>query len=91
MPETKKKIRLLGRDVDVTEVPIVKSEEPFCEYELEDGSKIRVKHVVTSFVRIDGEFAPDGRPLYLVFAGPVVTVLSSPDDLIQPPRNPAVH
>ncbi|MGB6884091.1 MAG: hypothetical protein WBE10_08610, partial [Candidatus Acidiferrum sp.] len=43
MSEIKKTIRLLGHDINVFDVPIKSAIEYFNEYELEDGSKIRVK------------------------------------------------
>jgi hypothetical protein len=80
MAETKKKLPLFGQETEVAEVPILKSEEGFNRYELEDGTILRVKNVATSILRIEGQFnpAPDGRPIYLVFTSPVVNVDSSP-------------
>lgn len=86
MAETKKTIRLLGFDVKVHDVPIKSATEHFADYELEDGSKIRVKFVASSFLRVEGEYAPDGKPVYLVFSAPAVNVLSSPDALMRPPK-----
>jgi hypothetical protein len=70
MPETKRKMQLLGTDTEVADVPIVKSDEVFNYYELEDGTKLKVKNVATSM--------PDGRPIYIVLSSPVVNVESSP-------------
>jgi hypothetical protein len=85
MAEIKKTIKLLGFDVKVTDVPIKFANESFAEYELEDGSKVRVKFVASSFLRADGEYGPDGKPVYLVFSSPAVNVLSSPEILMRPP------
>ena len=49
MPETKQTKKLLGFDVKVSDVPIKSASESFAEYELEDGSKIRVKFVRVLF------------------------------------------
>ncbi|HEY5176761.1 MAG TPA: hypothetical protein VII95_14465 [Terriglobales bacterium] len=65
---------MLGRDVDVAIVPILKSSEGFNEYTLEDGSVLKVKSVATSIMRVEGQFLPDGRPIYMVFTTPVVNV-----------------
>ena len=81
MPETKKTIKLLGLDINVVDVPIKSATEFFNEYELEDGSKIKVKCAASSFMRVEGEHAPDGKPIYLVFTSPAVNVLSSPESL----------
>jgi hypothetical protein len=80
MPETKKTIDIFGKQTVVAEVPILKSEESFNRYELEDGTVIRVKNVATSIMRVEGQFnpPPDGRPIYLVLSAPVVNVDSSP-------------
>lgn len=73
-----KTIQLFGLDVPVTDVPIVDGNEPFVEYKLEDGSILRVKSVATSVLRVDGQYLPDGNPVYLVMTNPVVNVVSSP-------------
>ena len=78
MPEQKKKIPMFGQNVDVTDVPIKSSNEMFNDYTLEDGTVLKVKNVATSVMRLDGQYMPDGRPVYLVFTSPVVNVESSP-------------
>jgi hypothetical protein len=78
MSETKRKISVFGFDVGVSDVPIVKAEERFNLYVLEDGSVLRVKSVATSMLRVDGQFLPDGSPVYIVVTSPVVGVESSP-------------
>ena len=78
MAETKKQMLIFGKDTDVSDVPIVKAEENFNFYELEDGTKLKVKNVATSFVRLEGQFMPDGRPLYILMGTPIVDVQSSP-------------
>jgi hypothetical protein len=84
MPETKKKIKLVGVEISVFDVPIKSASETFGEYELEDGSRIRVKFVASSFMRVEGEYGPDGKPFYLVFSSPAVNVLDSPETLMGP-------
>jgi hypothetical protein len=86
MAETKKTIKLLGFDIKVVDVPVKSANEPFAEYELEDGSKVRVKFAASSFLRIENEYGPDGKPVYLVFSAPAINVLSSPDGLLRPPE-----
>jgi hypothetical protein len=76
MPETKKTMNIFGKDVAVADVPILSAKEGINEYTLEDGSVLRVKNVANSFVRIEGQTLPDGSPVYLVFGGPVITVVS---------------
>jgi hypothetical protein len=73
-----KTIRLFGHDIPVTDVSVVEAEERFIEYKLEDGTILKVKNVATSVLRVDNEYLPDGNPIYLVMANPVVSVVSSP-------------
>ena len=65
----------------MVEVPISKSAEGFNDYELGDGSKIRLKIVATSILRLVGQFNADGDPIYIVKNGQVVTVLQAPEAL----------
>nr|EES53152.1 MAG: protein of unknown function [Leptospirillum ferrodiazotrophum] len=81
MTEKNFKIPLFGHDVEVVEVPILNSTEGFNDYELGDGSKIRLKIVATSILRLVGQFNADGDPIYIVKNGQVVTVLQAPEAL----------
>lgn len=81
MSEKKIKIPLFGHEVEAVEVPISKSIESHNEYELADGSTIRLKVVATSVLRLVGQYNPDGDPLYLVKNGQVVTVVEAPKNL----------
>jgi hypothetical protein len=74
MPETKRTITALGQNLSVAEVPILSSSEAFNTYTLEDGSVLKVKNVATSIARVEGQFLPDGKPIYMVFSTPVVNV-----------------
>lgn len=78
MPEKKIKISLFGQDIEATDVPISKSTENYNEYELADGSTIRLKVVATAVLRLDGQYTPEGDPIYLVKNGQVVTVVDAP-------------
>jgi hypothetical protein len=77
MAETKKKLPVFGLEIDVSDVPIVNMEEFTNRYVLEDGTILKVKSVATSIMRIDGQFLPDGSPVYIVVATPVSSVESS--------------
>ena len=89
MTEIKKKINIFGHDIDVSEVPIVETEEKFVQYKLEDGTVLKVKNVATSVMRVEGQYLPDGSPIYIVASNPVVGVVSSP--LIQKPKEKKVN
>jgi hypothetical protein len=73
-----KTIKVFGHDVPVTEVPVIEAEERFIQYKLEDGTILKVKNVATSVLRVNEQYLPDGSPVYLVLANPVVSVVSSP-------------
>jgi hypothetical protein len=78
MAEIKKKLKLFGHDIPVTEVPIIEGEERFIQYKLEDGTILKVKSVATAALRVDNEYLPDGTPIYIVTTNPVVSIVSSP-------------
>jgi hypothetical protein len=73
-----KTIKLFGHDIPVIDVQVVEGEEPFVQYKLEDGTVLKVKNVATSVLRVDGEYLPDGNPVYLFLSTPAVSVVSSP-------------
>jgi len=77
MPERKIKLPLGNAIVDATDVPITKKREGIYEYELEDGSEIRLGLVVTQVIRIDGTFDADGMPTYIVKHGVVTNTISA--------------
>jgi hypothetical protein len=77
MPEQKRTMTILGKQMEVADVPIVSMKETFNEYELEDGSTLRVRSVANSILRLEGQFHPDGTPVYLVLTTPAVSVQKS--------------
>ena len=82
MPERKELISLLGQNVQVSNVPIVKRDEAATnEYELEDGSVIQFRAVATAVLRIDGQYDGDGNPIYLVKNGTIVSVVKAGDSV----------
>jgi hypothetical protein len=78
MSGSKRKMPVFGHEVDVTDVSIKRASEHFNEYELDDGTVLSVKSVATSMMRVEGQFTPDGRPIYIVLTSPAVRVVSSP-------------
>ncbi len=81
MALTKTTLRLLGKDVPVTEVPITNRKELPAEYELEDGTFLRIAAPVTTVYRIDGEWDAEGNPLYFVKNGIAVNVVRAKDEV----------
>jgi hypothetical protein len=79
--ETKTTLKLLGKNVPVTEVPITSRKELPAEYELEDGSFLRIAAPVTTVYRLDGEFDAEGNPVYFVKNGIAVNVVHAKDEV----------
>jgi len=80
----KKTMQLLGHEAEVTEVDILEKRDRAAEYTLEDGSIIRFTTVPTTVLRVEGQYNADGTPVYLVVNQGVVTVVSSPAELMKP-------
>lgn len=62
------------RMVDAVSVEISNASEPWCDYELSDGSVIRIKTIVSEIWRIENEFDANGNPVYYVKATNVLNV-----------------
>lgn len=60
------KVTYQGREVEGRPVDFLTRKEEFNEYQLEDGKILRIKMVVTRIIRLEGEKAPDGNPVYLI-------------------------
>lgn len=63
------------------EIPVSESLERWSELSLEDGTTLLVKQVVTSVVRAEDIFDPDGNPMYYLKCAPIVTIKKAPDHL----------
>ena len=63
-----------GKLLDVTEVGFRATGEHWNEYLLDDGTLARVKLVVTSVYRIDGQWDPKGRPVYMIESSNVMAI-----------------
>lgn len=73
-------IKWQGKDVDALEIRFKGVREEWSEYDLEDGTTIRAKLVVTEILRLQGEYDPENNPMYLVKSANMV-VVKAPDDL----------
>lgn len=60
------KIKYQGKEVEATEVSFISMKEDFNEYRLADGTKLRIKLVLTDVRKVLGEVAPDGQTAYQV-------------------------
>jgi hypothetical protein len=70
LPEKKVKFPLPnGQTAEGFEIPIIETVERWTEIRLEDGSVLKIKPVVMAVTRIEGQFDPEGNPMYAVRAG----------------------
>lgn len=91
MPEKKIKIPFptpTSPPVDGSEVEVKESTERWSEFQLEDGSTIRVKPTVLGAIRIDNQYDPEGKPLYAMKIAQVVVVTDAPANLRKPVIGP---
>lgn len=76
----KMKIPIMNPDGSVGEeigtmVEVTDSKEPWTEYTLGDGTKIRIKQALISIAKIDGKTAPNGDPIYSVQAQQIMSII----------------
>jgi len=70
----KRKVNLGGREFMAEEVEFeADSAEKWNTYALHDGTTLKMKAVLADVLRLDGQYAPNGDPLYTVNAQIVVT------------------
>ena len=77
------KTRYGDQSVDAIEIPFQTGGEFWSEYELKDGSAIKLKTVTTETLRIEGQKDPEGNPIYIVKSRNIVTI-SAPESLRRP-------
>lgn len=68
-----------GQDVLGEDVEFEVERESFNSYLLADGTKLRVKNVLSQVIRLEA-YGPDGNPLYMLSGGQVVAA-DVPDHL----------
>jgi hypothetical protein len=64
----------------VEPVDILSSKDGWSEYNLDDGTVLRVKAVALDVKKAIGQYSPDGDPIYLVQSA-LVTQVKVPDGL----------
>ena len=74
------KIDFQGQQVDATEVEFQTRKEDWNEYQLMDGSVIKMKLIVGSIFRVPEKYDDEGNPIYVVRSKNVLMV-RSPDNL----------
>ncbi|MFZ0667744.1 MAG: hypothetical protein WAM97_18505 [Acidimicrobiales bacterium] len=81
MPGNRRKVNLPdGRQAEASVVSFQSAGEHWNEYLVDDGTVIRFKAVVTEILKVDGEYDPEGSPMYMVGNANLV-VVSAPDHL----------
>ncbi|MBN2076566.1 MAG: hypothetical protein JW762_13540 [Dehalococcoidales bacterium] len=66
------KVPYQGRQVEGNPVEFLTRNEDFNEYQLTDGTILKIKMVVTRIIKLEEEKAPDGKPIYLIQSQNVV-------------------
>jgi len=61
-----------GEEREAKAVEVDDSEENWSIYELSDGTTLRIKPVIVKVARVEGEYKPDGSPVYTIEAQNVV-------------------
>ncbi len=80
----KRKIKLGDQEVMAEEIEFETQREAWNEYILHDGTTLKLKTVLAEVLRVDGMYAPNGDPVYVVNAQPVVST-NAPDNLKRKP------
>ncbi len=75
-----KQVPYQGRQSRGILIEIEESTDRWSEAKLQDGSRIRLKAVITEVVRLDGQYDKEGAPVYSVKSTNVVTV-DAPEEL----------
>jgi len=59
------RIPFQGKDIEVQEVEVIASNEPWSEYQLADGKVLSSKTILISVFRAIEERGPDGEFIYI--------------------------
>lgn len=65
-----------GVDIQINE-----STERWSDFELADGTHLRLKLAVGAFTRLNNQFDNEGNPVYAVKGGPMCTIVKVPEEL----------
>jgi hypothetical protein len=74
------KVPYKGKQVDGFELEYNTKKEEWSEYEISDGTSIRMKLVVLNIVRLMDEYDSDGNPVYIAKSTNVISA-SPPENL----------
>lgn len=70
-----------GAIVDGFDVPVLESTERWTDVRLEDGSALRIKASILGAVRIQGQFDPEGNPMYALKSNVQMVISEVPERL----------
>jgi hypothetical protein len=70
-----------GSKLNGTEVGVDESTERWTDLALNDGTKLRVKQAILQVIRLDGQYDPEGNPLYVIKGMPMMFLVSAPNNL----------
>lgn len=77
------KVPYKGKQVDAIEVNFKVEREDWNQYQLSDGSELRMRLIVRQVLMVPGEFDNEGNPIYVVSSGNIVMV-NAPDHMKRP-------
>ena len=66
-----------------TEIEMLEAKERWSEYRLADGTTLRLKPVMIAIFRADGQYTPDGEPVYNM-KSTLIADVRAPNTLMRP-------
>lgn len=75
-----RRVNFQGETRDAVPVDFEVEKETFSTYILHDGSSLKIKAVLTEVLRVEGAYAPNGDPVYMIQAAQIMSV-SAPEPL----------
>lgn len=91
MSERKTTITLPNGTFSGDDVPVKETTERWTDIALEDGSTMRLKTNVLSVIRLDGQYDPEGNPLYVVKTNNVMVITNVPAHLRKGATSSKLH
>jgi hypothetical protein len=70
---------------NTTEIEILEAKERWSEYRLADGTILRLRPVMIAVFRADGQYTPDGDPVFNM-KSTLITDVRGPDATAKPGR-----
>ena len=71
---------------NTTEIEILEAKERWSEYRLADGTTLRLRPVMIAVFRADGQYTPDGDPVYNM-KSTLITDVRAPDSAAKPSQS----